>query len=73
MAEKEGGRSNNNDNHIQKRNSRFLTISSLPREPSPPRTLKWPERNRVQITGNTSSAYHVQHVVLRGIKGQLSY
>ena len=24
----------------------FFTISSLRREPSPPRTLKWPERNR---------------------------
>ena len=33
--------------------------------PSPTRTLKWPGRNRVQITCNTSSAYHVQHVVLR--------
>ena len=29
---------------------------------SPTRTLKWPERSRVQITRNTSSAYHVQHV-----------
>ena len=31
---------------------------------SPTRTLYWPGRNRVQITCNTSSAYHVQHVVL---------
>ena len=30
------------------------------RELSPTRTLKWPGRNRVQITCNTSSAYHVQ-------------
>ena len=37
-------------------------MSSLCREPSPTRTLKWPGRNRVQIT---SSAYHVEHVVLR--------
>ena len=43
----------------------FFTISSLRREPSPTRTLKWPGRNRVQITCNALSAYHVQHVVLR--------
>ena len=43
----------------------FLTISSLRREPSPTRTLKWPGRNRVQITCNTSCAYHAQHVVTR--------
>ena len=54
----------NNNNRIQSRSSRFFTISLLRREPSPTRTLKWPGRNRVQITCNTSSAYHVQHVVL---------
>ena len=54
----------NNNNRIQRRNSRFFTISSLRRELSPTRTLKWPGRNRVQITCNTSSAYQVQHVVL---------
>ena len=43
--------------------SRFFTISSQRRELSPTRTLKWPRRN--QITYNTSSAYHVQHVALR--------
>ena len=43
----------------------FFTISSLRREPSSTCTLKWPGRNRVQITCNTSSAYHMQHVVLR--------
>ena len=43
----------------------FFTISSQRRELSPTRTLKWPRRDRVQITCNTSSAYHVQHVVLR--------
>ena len=43
----------------------FLTISSLRREQSPTRTLKWPGHSRVQITCNTSIAYHVQHVVLR--------
>ena len=56
---------NNNNNRIERRNSRFFTISSLLREPSLTRTLNWPRPNRVQITWNTSSAYHVQHVVLR--------
>ena len=28
-------------------------------------TLKWPGRNRVKISCNTSSAYHMQHVVFR--------
>ena len=41
----------------------FIAISSLRREPSPTRTLKWPGHNRVQITCNTSSAYHVQLVL----------
>ena len=53
----------------------FLKISSQRRELSPTRTIKWPGRNRVQITCNTSSAYHVQvscYVPL-GTKGQLSY
>ena len=31
---------------------------------SPTRTLEWPERNRVQITCNTCTVYHVQHVLL---------
>ena len=35
------------------------------REPSPTRTLKLPKRNGVQITCNTSNAYHMQHVELR--------
>ena len=56
---------NNNNNRIQRRYSRFFTISSQRRELSPTRTLKWPRRNRVQITRNTSSAYHVQYVMLR--------
>ena len=34
----------------------FFTISSLRRELSLTRTLKWPERNRVQITCNMSCA-----------------
>ena len=50
---------------IQRRNSRFSTISSLRRELSPARTLKWLGRNCVEITCNTSNAYHVHHVVLR--------
>ena len=56
---------NNNNNRIQRRYSRFFTISSQRRELSPTRTLTWHRRNRVQITCNTSSAYHVQHVMLR--------
>ena len=56
---------NNNNNRIQRHISRFFTISSLRRELSPTHTSKWPGRNRVQITCNTSSAYHVQNVVLR--------
>ena len=43
----------------------FFTISSLRREPSPTCTLKWPKRNHVQIVRNTSSAYHVEHAMLR--------
>ena len=65
---------NNNSNRNQRRNSRFLTISSLRRELSPTRTLKWPGRNRVQnhvrrralITCNMCC-------VLLGTKGQISY
>ena len=54
---------NNNNNCIERRNSRFFTISSLRRELSPKRTLKWPVCNRVQIMCNTSSVYHMQHAV----------
>ena len=50
--------------HIQRLNLRFFTISSLHREPSPTSTRKWPGCNLVQITCNTLSAYHVQHVML---------
>ena len=59
-----GHNNNNNNNRIQRRYSRFFTISSQRRELSPTRTLKWPRRSCVQITCNTSSAYHVQHVAL---------
>ena len=54
---------NNNNDSIEKRNSRFFTISSLRRKLSPTCTLKWPGCNCVQITCNTSGAYHVQHVM----------
>ena len=63
-----------NNNHIQRRYSRFFTISSQRCELSPTRMLKWPGRNRVHITCNTSSAYHVQvscYVPL-STKGELS-
>ena len=50
---------------IERYKSRFFTITLLHREPSPTCTLKWPEHNHVQTTRNTSSAYHVQHVILR--------
>ena len=53
----------NDNNSIQRRNSRFFAISSLRREPFQTTTLKWLGRNRVQITCNTSSAYHVQDVL----------
>ena len=42
---------------------RLFAVSSLLRELSPKCTLKWPESNRVQITCNISSDYHVQQVV----------
>ena len=66
---------NNNNNRIQRRYSRVFTISSQRHELSPTRTLKWPGRSRVQITCNTSSAYHLQVLcyVSLGTKGQLSY
>ena len=47
---------NNNNNRIQRHCSRFFTISSQCCELSPTRMPKWPGRNRVQITCNTSSA-----------------
>ena len=56
-----------NNYRIPRHNSRFSTLSSLRHEPSPTRTLKWPRRNRVQITCNTKNAYHVQHVVLHAM------
>ena len=58
---------NNNSsssNRNQRHSSRCFTISSLCHELSPTRTLKWPGCSHVQTTGNTSSAYHVQLVML---------
>ena len=66
---------NDKNNRIQRRYSRFFTISSQRRELSPTRRIKQPGLNRVQITCNTSSADHVQvscYMPL-GTKGQLSY
>ena len=60
---------NNDSDRIQSRSSRVFTISSLCLEPFPTRTLKWPGHIRVQITCNTSSAYHMPC----STKGQLSY
>ena len=63
-TKKPGRSNNNNNNRIERRNSRFLqsshcTASCL----HPTRTLKWLGCNRVQITCNTSSVYHVHHVM----------
>ena len=49
-----------NNNRIQRRYSRFFTISSQCCELSLTYMLKWSGHNRVQIMCNTSSAYHVQ-------------
>ena len=62
MLEEEEEEEEEEESH-SKAQFEIFTISSLRREPSPTRTLKWPGRNRVQITCNASSAYHVQHVV----------
>ena len=50
---------NDNIDCIKRHNLRFFTISSLCREVSPTRTLKWPGRNHVQIISNTSIAHHM--------------
>ena len=64
-AKNNNNNNNSNNNRIQRRNSRVFTISSLRHELSPTHTPKWPGCNRVQITCNTSRAYHVQHAMLR--------
>ena len=63
---------NNNNKCIQRRSSRFCTISSLRCELSPTRTLKWARYNRVKITCNTSSIYHVHRVVCHLVQGDSS-
>ena len=55
-------KNNNHERRIERCNSRSFAIS-LRRKRSPSCTLKWPGRNRVQITCNTSDAHRVQHVV----------
>ena len=40
----------------------FSTVLSQRRDLSPTHTLKWPGRNRVQITCNASGAYEAQYV-----------
>ena len=57
----------NNNNRTERRNSRFVAISSLRHKLSPTRALKWPGHNRVQVTCSTSSAYHVQHVMIHAM------
>ena len=56
-------------NCIQRRSSGYFSpVSSLRRELSPTRTLKFPRHNRVQITCNTLSAYHAQRVVCQLVR-----
>ena len=50
----------------------FFTISSQRRELSPTHTLKWPRHNRVNITCNTTSAYHVQLIVCHLVRSDSS-
>ena len=54
---------NNNDNWTERHYSRFSRFSSLRRELSPTRTLKWPGNNLVQIRCKTQSTHHVQHII----------
>ena len=54
---------NDNNNPIERWNSRSFAISSLHRELSPTRTLKWPECNHVQIMCHASGACDMQYVV----------
>ena len=43
-------------------------ISSLCYELSPTCTLKWPGCNRVRVTCNTSSVFHVQHAMYHAVR-----
>ena len=64
------GHNDNDNNDCIERHDQFkiFTISSLRRELFPARTLKWPGRNCVQITCNTSGAHDVQHVVCHVVR-----
>ena len=66
---------NSSNSRIERRKSNCFRISSLRRELTPARALKWPRCNRVQVTCNTSSAYHVRATcrVSCGTKRQFSY
>ena len=50
------------NNDMIRRKSWYFTIFSLHHELSPTSILTWQRRSCVQITCNTSGAYHVQHV-----------
>ena len=56
---------NNSNNQVERCNSRFCTVSSLHGEPSPTRTLWWPEHSHVQHINRLSHAtcHVVCHVV----------
>ena len=53
-------------------NLRYLIISSLHRELSPTRMLKWPGHSQVQNICNISSVYYVQDIGCH-VVWQLSY
>ena len=63
---------NDNNNLTERHKSSNFTISSLRCELSQTRTLKRPGRSRVQITLNTPSAYHVEHVVCHVVRKKSS-
>ena len=54
----------NDNNDIQRHNSRFVPVSLLGHELSLTRTLKWPGYHRREVMSNTSSTYHMQNVVI---------
>ena len=62
----------NGNDCIERSNSRFFTISSLRLKLPPTCTPKWSGCKRVQITCNTLSAYHVQHVLCHLVRRDIS-
>ena len=54
---------NNNNDPIERHDSRLFTISSLPCKLPPTCARKRSVHNRVQIVCNTSSTYHVQNIL----------